>query len=60
MFTLYYKHVVKTIQTIDPEYKPTKKELFKAIASDTLVLAGIASVVAGSVILLNNKDEENK
>ena len=59
IFTLYYKHVVKTMQAINPEYKPTKKELVKAIASDALVLVGAASVVAGVVIIINSNDEEN-
>ena len=59
MYTLYYKHVVNQIQADFPEYKPSKKEMFKAIAADTLILVGAVSVVAGAALLINSKDEED-
>lgn len=59
MFTLYYKHVVKTMQTIDPEYQPTKKELFKAIASDALILVGVGTAAVGVSMLINNSASED-
>lgn len=60
MFTLYHNYVVKSIQTIDPDYTPTKKEKFKAHAADVLVLVGAVSVAVGAYMLVNNSDDKEE